>query len=116
MDDTNTTPANEAGQIQPNLLNSVAGTIDNFVLSGGKENAWSVNLQGERVDGANTFSGSANGGGAAGTFSGTYHGATPLTESDGDGTTRVAPGAVVGEFDANFSNGSAAGAFGARKQ
>ena len=25
------------------------------------------------------------------------------------------PGSVVGEFDANFSNGSVAGAFGARK-
>ena len=28
----------------------------------------------------------------------------------------VAPGSVVGEFNANFSNGSVAGGFGARKQ
>ena len=30
-------------------------------------------------------------------------------------TTNFAPDSVVGEFDANFSNGSVAGGFGARK-
>ena len=39
--------------------------------------------------------------------------------TDVDGTCRMinrsAPGSVVGEFDANFSNGSVAGGFGARK-
>ena len=98
-----------------NKQNKVTGTIDNFMLAGGEENAWSVALAGERGDNANTISGTANGGGAAGTFSGTYHGETPETEADDDDNARVAPGAVVGEFGANFSNGSVAGAFGARK-
>ena len=114
LDDTETTP-DEAGQFAPNLLNTITGSISNFVLSGGESNEWAVNLQGERADGENTFSGTANGGGAAGTFSGTYYGATPETESATDSTTRVAPGSVAGEFNANFSNGSVAGAFGADK-
>ena len=42
----------------------------------------------------------------AGTFSATFHGPT---EDD------TQPTSVVGEFGANFSNGSVAGAFGARK-
>ncbi len=100
-----------------NLQNTVTGTIDSFALSGGEAaDAWSVNLKGVRADNENTFSGTANGGGAEGMFSGTFHGLTPETEADDDDDARVAPGVVVGEFDANFSNGSVAGGFGARKQ
>ena len=52
-----------------------------------------------------------NGGGAAGTFSATFHGSVVAVES-----VVPQPGSVVGEFNANFSNGSVAGGFGARKQ
>ena len=98
--------------------NSITGTINKFELSGGEENAWSAALKGE-IDTPDTgiASGTANGGGAAGSFNATFYGPTPQTEAAaaGEGTATVAPGSVVGEFDANFSNGSVAGAFGATK-
>ena len=103
------------GDVPGNKQNSVTGTIDNFVLQHEEENAWSVALEGARAVGANTFSGTANGGGAVGMFSGTYHGLTPQIDEEVE-NERVAPGSVVGEFHANFSNGSVAGGFGARKQ
>ena len=96
----------DRGTIAPSLLNTLSGTIDNFELAGGEANAWSVNLQGMIDTGAGTAAGSANGGGAAGTYSATFHGPTA------DDTQ---PHSVVGEFGANFSNGTVAGAFGARK-
>ena len=100
-----------------NKQNTVTGSISNFGLSGGEENAWSVALKGTRATGANMITGTANGGGAEGMFSGTFHGPTEITEDDEDpGTNRDMPGAVVGEFGANFSNGTVAGGFGARKQ
>ncbi len=97
--------------------NTVTGTIDNFELSGGELNDWSVALDGARASGANMITGMAKGGGDEGTFSGTFYGTTPETPSTTDDATyRVAPGSVAGEFDANFKNGSVAGGFGARKQ
>ena len=103
---TGETPA-EDGTIAPNLLDTLSGTIDNFALENNEVNAWAVNLQGNIADDdTGTASGSANGGGLAGTFSATFHGPT---EDD------TQPTSVVGEFGANFSNGSVAGAFGARK-
>ena len=112
VSDTDTT-----GTIAANLLNTVTGTIDSFVLEHGEANTWAVNLKGTRAADANEIAGDdgATGGGAPGDWSGTFHGATPLTAAADDGTARVAPGSVVGEFNANFSNGSAVGAFGARK-
>ena len=102
--------------IAPNMLNTVTGTIDGFTLNpsepGGPEpaNEWSVNLVGDIVANDDTASGTANGGGAEGSFSATFHGAL-----DGADPT-VTPSAVVGEFDANFGNGAVAGGFGATRQ
>ena len=98
----------------------INGTIDNFILSGpDKVNSWSVALDGtsgnnsnNSDDASNAFSGTADGGGAAAEFSGTYHGSiTPGTDN-----IQPQPHTVVGEFNANFTNGTVAGAFGARKQ
>ncbi len=86
-----------------NLKNTVTGSISNFELSGGEDNAWSVALSGTRATGANVITGTANGGGTAGAFSGTFYG--PGTPDD-----------ITGEFDASFSNGAVAGGFGASKQ
>ena len=86
-----------------NLQDTVTGSISNFELSGGEDNAWSVALSGARATGANVITGTANGGGAAGAFSGTFYG--PGTPDD-----------ITGEFNANFSNGAVAGGFGASKQ
>ena len=54
--------------------------------------------------------GTANGGGDEGSFSATFHG--DVTPVDGVYPT---PSSVVGEFNANFVNGTVAGGFGARE-
>ena len=101
-----------------NKQNTVTGTIDQFILQHDEENAWSVALEGAITpgDGTVTSADGATGGGAPGSWSATFHGLTPETEAMDDGTATVAPGAVVGEFNANFSDGTAAGGFGARTQ
>ena len=118
---------NNEGTIAPNLLNTLTGTIDDFTLNpsepGGPEpaNEWSVNLVGDIDTGDNdgTASGTANGGGAEGSFSAIFHGSVVPVDHDMDDTDTALevaphPSAVVGEFDANFGNGSVAGGFGAR--
>ena len=109
VNDDQTTPE---GTIAPNLLNTLTGTIDNFQLSGGEENKWSVALSGDIDDSAGTASGTAMGNveGKNGSYSATFHGDVTAAA---DGTVPK-PGSVVGEFNADFSNGSVAGGFGAR--
>ena len=105
--------------VAANRHNTVTGTIDNFVLSGGETNFWSVALEGTRESGANTISGTADGGGIQRNFSGTFHGSTdPYDHDNNDQTDEIyrVPHTLVGEFNANFANGTVAGAFGARKQ
>ena len=105
-DDDDTEGVDEAGQIAPRDLNTVSGTIDGFTLSGGEDaSGWGVNVAGT-VDG-NGISGTAKGGGAGdGSISGDFH---------GDETDKT-PKVLVGEFNAEFTNGSVAGGFGARRQ
>ena len=102
--------ANE-GTIAQSLLYTLTGTIDNFDLSGGEANLWAVNLEGDITENDGTVSGDANGGGAEGSFNAIFHGSVTAVE-----TVVPQPSSVVGEFDANFSNGSVAGGFGARKK
>ena len=100
-------PASPNDNIPPSKLNSVTGTINNFTLSGGEAQDWSVALQSTadiNFAGTNDVTGTANGGGTAGTFAADFYGEAAMV-----------PGAVTGEFNANFSNGSVAGAFGATK-
>ena len=99
------------GTLAPNLLNTVSGTIGNFMLSGGEEQMWSVAVQGDIADSTGTASGTAKGGVGDGSFSATFHGDVNLV----DGVVPQ-PGSVVGEFNAGFTDGSVAGGFGARKQ
>ena len=97
------------GTIAANLLNTLTGTIDNFELSGGEANLWAVNLDGDIIANDGTASGAATGGGTPGKFNATFHGdVMPVLN------VVPKPSSVVGEFDANFSNGSVAGGFGAR--
>ena len=100
------------GTIAPNRLYTLNGTIDNFMLSGGETNMWSVDLHGDITASSGKASGTAMGGaeGDDGSFSATFHG--PVTDANSD---PVQPHSVVGEFNAGFSDGSVAGAFGARK-
>ena len=102
--------------IPPNMLDTVTGTIDNFLNDAGEmiDEDWSVALTGvnhthDDASGAadGSFSGTTVGdmGADAGAFSGNFH---------GDNTENEHPAAATGIFDANFSNGTVAGGFGAR--
>ena len=108
---TDPSDTNEPGTIAQSLLNTVTGTIDSFELSGGEANTWSVALEGD-IDATNgtVSDGTAKGGMGDGSLSATFHGSVAAAA---DGSIPV-PGSVVGEFNAGFSNGSVAGAFGAR--
>ncbi|MCY3823315.1 MAG: hypothetical protein OXG62_05545 [Nitrospinae bacterium] len=95
---------------------SVEGSVSDFVLSGGEENAWSVNLKADYENTTNQFSGTANGGGDEAAWNGAFYGAAEDTPAEDDGAARLAPASVLGEFNANFSNGHVAGAFSAHRQ
>ena len=93
--------------IAETMHNSITGTISKFMLAGEEDNDWMVALKG-KIDTTNfqiMEGGTANGGGTPGVLTGQFYGAVNET-----------PGAVTGEFDANFSNGSVAGGFGAREE
>jgi len=98
-------PAAPNDNIPPNLVNSIAGTIDNFALSGGEANDWSVTLEGD-IDPSNftITDGKAKGGVGDGSLDGRFHGAADTL-----------PVAATGEFNAGFNNGAVAGAFGMNK-
>ena len=111
VDNPATTNVDEAGRIAPNMLNTLTGTINNFQLAGHDEGpGWSVALQGDIDTNDGTAAGTAEGGMGNGVFGATFHG--PNEDADND---PIQPSSVVGEFNAGFSNGSVAGAFGARK-
>ena len=107
---------NDAGvdTIAASMLNTIAGTIDNFVLAGGESQSWSVELKRSAAYVTDnpadtvTFTGATDGGGAAGNYAGQFFGDT------GAGNDAT-PSTVAGEFTANFLNGSVAGGFGATK-
>ena len=102
--DTDTT-----GTIAPNLLNTITGDIENFMLSGGEDNEWSVALGGDiDVSTGLLTNGTAKGGDGDGSLTATFYGASTAADT--------APSAVAGEFNAGFSDGSVAGAFGAQEQ
>ena len=93
-----------ANNIQPNLLNSITGTIRNFELSGGEANDWSVTLEGGINSAFGITDGKAKGGVGDGSLSGQFYGAADTL-----------PVAATGEFNAGFNNGAVAGAFGVNK-
>ena len=100
------------GTIAPNLLYTLRGAIDNFKLSGDEANMWSVALHGDITESSSIASGTARGGveGEDGSFSATFHG--PVMDANND---VVQPHTLVGESNADFSDGAVTGAFGASK-
>ena len=92
----------------PYGADTIQGTVSNFVLEGGIANEWEVGLAADSIATDAGFTGTASGGvtGEPGSLSGRFHGA-------GDADTD-APPVLVGEFNSVFTNGSVAGAFGAR--
>ena len=129
------------GNIGVNNQFAISGEVKNFTLhptdDGGNSNAadndWAVKLNAADFSGRtgmgpgkepaesgfeNTFSGTATGdsSAAAGSWSGAFWGAAGQIDHDNDGGTTPAintpPSAVTGEFNANFTDGTAAGGFG----
>lgn len=90
--------------------NTIEGTISNFDLDGGPTNSWKVNVSAGIGSGFALENGVASGmTGNNGSLSGQFH--SPANRAAAD-----APSVLVGEFNANFVNGAAAGAFGAREK
>ena len=127
---------------RPNNQFTIGGTISNFVMQHGEENDWAVALgladfggrdatatppalpgMSPAPDGgtrSNMFSGVATGDATAtaGSWNGMFHGESGQLDHDDDNTTddvNTAPSAVTGEFSANFTDGVAAGGFGATR-
>ena len=113
------------GAVAADDQNSIGGTVSNF-MDGGRpiDSGWSVTLNriGGSTGGTGTFDTSAGtftegttaggaGGDTAGTWSGAFYGDDTAVNN-----VTPQPGSVAGEFTAGFHNGSAVGAFGARKQ
>ena len=97
--------------------NSIQGTISNFALEDGTANSWTVNVAATINSTFGLADGVASGmTGDNGSISGQFHGTAADRDGDGAGTALAAPPVLVGEFNANFVNGTAAGAFGARRK
>jgi hypothetical protein len=92
------------------IANTMSGTISNFDLEHGEANKWEVDLAAGDIATGSSIDGTASGGvtGVTGDLDARFHGSPA--------ETGAAPPVVVGEFNSNFSNGSAAGSFGARRQ
>ena len=107
--DANLTASFGGDDVAANDHYKLTGIIDKFMLSGGKENEWSVALvDGEITSADGTAAGTTAGDKEVdqGIFNATFHG----------DVTDTTPHTVAGEFNASFTNGSVAGGFGARKQ
>ena len=109
-------PAAPDNNIPPSELNTVTGTIGNFLNDAGEmiDDEWVATLTGtnhahaDNTGDAGTFSGTTEGdmGAGAGAFSGTFHG-------DNTDNDNLHPAAATGIFNAHFDNGHVSGAFGA---
>ena len=126
------------GNVAANSQFTIGGTLDNFDLQHGEQNDWAVSLGladfsgGRQNDGepgkslpgnshTNAFNGTATGDStaAAGSWNGIFHGVAGQINHDDDTDTpdiNTAPSAVIGEFNANFTDGTAAGGYGANKK
>ena len=90
------------------VANSITGSISNFQLEHGESHNWNVAVSAGITAGFALESGVASGmRGNDGSLSGQFHAPADREAAD-------APEVLVGEFNATFVNGSAAGAFGAR--
>ena len=84
---------------------TVSGTVSDFMNSAGEmiDEKWEVELMKSASQTDGTFTGFTTGDGS---YSGTFYGDSTLVGDEH-------PGAVTATYDAHFSNGHAAGAFGA---
>ncbi len=108
---------------------TLGGTINNFMSDNADavDSTWSVQLQSRGFQGGNFGDGAGRtvASGQDGTWSAQAYGSGTMTKVDGEGvpntttgidTLSVRPTGIFGGFNANFSNGAAAGAYATRKQ
>lgn len=88
---------------------SLEGTISNFRGSG-VDASWSVDLDSATLSGGTFSDGVTDGGDAAGVWTATAFGGSATSGSE------ARPAGVFGEFDADFTNGAAAGVYATRKE
>ena len=101
----------------PFTANTIHGTISDFDLDGGPANSWNVDVSAGISSTFALKNGEASGmEGNNGSLSGQFHGTAVDRDGAGAETDLAAPPVLVGEFNANFVNGTAAGAFGARTE
>ena len=134
----NLTASFGGGDIADNNKFTIDGEVTDFSLEKGEENDWGVKLGladfGNRAAGdapgktapassghTNMFSGVATGDSTAvaGSWNGMFYGDSASGNHDMDDTTpdtSPQPIAVLGEFNANFTDGAVLGGFGANKQ
>ena len=112
--DTTADDEGGVGQIAPNLVNSINGSISGFKDSEGNDlpSTWTVTLMKAQLTGDTfdngVFTGDTTG---EGTWRGQFFG--PTTDAE---DAPIQPGSVGGAFDGHFTNGHVAGAFGAYKK
>jgi hypothetical protein len=92
--------------VAANDENSVKGTISGFEAAEADLSGWEVELEKKAFADA---SGNTKGGGSDGSWT------TSMFGPADDNGTDLQPSGIGGEFDAHFSNGHAAGAFGAER-
>ena len=101
-------------------MNSIKGTIGDFSLQHGEDaSGWGVRVDADIMDAdikGNVAKGTANGGGVGeGSFYASFFG-EDSKKGLGDSVIPIGPKHLVGEFNAEFTNGSVAGGFGTRRQ
>ncbi len=107
------------GGAPPNrVANSIRGSISNFVLEHNEPQNWFVDIRSQvsasfGLDQTNTR---VRSDGNDGSITAQFHGTAADISDANDGSVLAPPPVIVGEFNATFDDGSAAGAFGARKQ
>ena len=125
------------GNVAANDQFTIGGTVSKFALQHSEENDWAVKLgladfsgradgddPGESAPGTthdNEFSGVATGDStaAAGSWNGIFYGSSASGDHDMDPDTPVTspqPVVVIGEFNANFTDGTAIGGYGVNKK
>ena len=99
---------------------TIEGTVTDFRDGQTRFADWTVKLDpSDSFGGANNFTGDTTGseGVDEGSWSGTFYGPSELTaDTTDDGGARMQPSGVAGEFNAHFTNGHVAGAYGATKE
>ena len=130
FDQTTAAHPDGAGNVLPSLLNSMTGTVSNFMDASGNDidDTWSLTLNaalisaidgsiGPGTDATRPATTTGDEGAGDGSWVGQFYGplVTDDTNTEQNEVTIGYPTGVAGEFNGHFSNGHVIGAFGATK-